>query len=228
MPYVIILKLVTFSLLSDIGQDSIKLAHHGSETNLQAQGYNEAGPSWYAPRPKLLTYEKNGNFFMQNPFNKSLPTSMPFPNENISTSSFIPPSSIIISQGFYNSVSVTRDPSVSNVNSSEFASIEKDGAPFGQNDSYDKFKLFGVSLIDGHPKLSSSQGPQITTFGQIPTCPSVPTMSHASIHATIPVPEPSKNVSGDNSKKQYKKCFSNNRSCTKVLCFYKLTMIDLL
>ncbi|KAI4301338.1 hypothetical protein L6164_034626 [Bauhinia variegata] len=223
----------------DIVQYSVKHAAQRYEKDLQGQDYNEEGSSQHAQPPPsstnaLLPSNVTSNdsqlgmksqlqFVTQNPLHQSLGNSIPFSDDDISTSSLPSRSPVFTTYGTCNNVSVKRDISISNVNSCDSESHgwrasesrDENEVLFGHPHGYSRYKLFGFNLIGNHPELPS---PQLAAYSKNSSPPSVTPMSQSSVSATIPVSEPSKSISGVTSGEKNKKyCSVNSRSCTKVL-----------
>lgn len=87
-------------------------------------------------------------------------------------------------------------------------------ASLSQQNHIDKYKLFGVNLINSPTELPS---PQVASSSELQSPCSIPPMSQSSISESLQASEPSKSVSGDISDKHCKNCCSMvARSCTKV------------
>jgi len=174
-------------LLSDAGAQSS--ARAVADRDLQGQDYSGLSTSraLQRPPPKFSIGgsqfgKENLNqhpFLMQDILHKSLGRSMSLPHEDLSISSSNLSSICSESLGW--------PPSESR---------NENDAPLGHLGSYNKYKLFGVNLIERQPELPS---PQFAGFSKTPSLLSSPPMCVT-------------------SGKTCKKCRSvNNRSCTKVL-----------
>ncbi|XP_034690136.1 auxin response factor 2A-like isoform X1 [Vitis riparia] len=105
----------------------------------------------------------------------------------------------------------------SNCEFQDWRALEPKGneTSFAQQNRIDKYKLFGVNLINSPAELPS---PQVASSSELQSPCSIPPTSQSSISESIQASEPSKSVSGDLSDKQCKNCCSVMvRSCTKVL-----------
>lgn len=175
------------------------------ERDLQGQDYSNVGSPQPAQKPPLFTGAQIGlenqlPSDMQDPLHQSLGSSMPFPHEDISTSSSNMNSTGSESQGW---------PSESK---------DENDVPFGQPVCFSRYKLFGVNLIDTQPELPS---PQFAILSKISSLLSIPPMSQSSIYATIRPTKPFESIAIVTSEKRCKKCRSgNSRSCTKVKSIY--------
>ena len=84
-----------------------------------------------------------------------------------------------------------------------------------QQNHIDKYKLFGVNLINS--PTTELPSPQVASSSELQSPCSIPPMSQSSFSESLEASEPSKSVSGDLSDKQCKNCCSIlSRSCTKV------------
>ncbi|TKY61837.1 Auxin response factor 7 [Spatholobus suberectus] len=184
--------------MDDVVQNSAKPASQTqrADKDLQGQDYNgvcspqplQRPPTTDVIRPSKVSIRGSRfgkeipnqlPFLMREPLHKSLGRSMSFTNEDLSISS----------------------SNISSIGSDSLGwpsseSRNENDVPFGQPDSWSRYKLFGVSLIDRQPELPS---PQFAALSKTSSLLSSPPMCVT-------------------SGKTCKKCRSvNNRSCTKVL-----------
>ncbi|RVX20893.1 Auxin response factor 4 [Vitis vinifera] len=154
------------------------------------------------------------HFPMHDPFYQCPGKTILFQGENPLSSGIANGCSLTFTYcGACDNVGGSRNLSFANLDSSncefqDWRALEPKGneASFAQQNRIDKYKLFGVNLINSPAELPS---PQVASSSELQSPCSIPPTSQSSISESIQASEPSKSVSGDISDKQCKNCCSS-------------------